>query len=124
MSTLTAGTTTASYSINGFGQRIVKSGSGVPSGHTDEFVYDEQGNFIGEYGSTGTYIDETVYLPNTTISVLSKGWGIAGFGLATPITITANGSSYFVTADWLNTPHIIQNTSGPTAWKLGSLRLW
>jgi YD repeat-containing protein len=54
MSTPTAGTTTAAYDINGFGQRIEKTGSSVPSGGTNVYVYDEQGNFLGEYGSTAT----------------------------------------------------------------------
>lgn len=117
MATLTAGTTTAAYSVNGFGQRIVKSGSGVPNGGTNEFVYDEQGNMLGEYSSTGGIIEETVYLPNTPVSVLSKGFGIAGFGAPTPLAVVTTGSTIAsVTADWLGAPHIIQNASKTVVW--------
>jgi RHS repeat-associated protein len=120
MSTLTAGTTTAAYDINGFGQRIEKTGSSVPSGGTNAFVYDEQGNFLGEYGSTGTIIEETAYLPNTPVSCLSKGFGIAGFGTGTPIAVftgTSGGTTSSMTADWLGAPHIIANSSKTYQWR-------
>jgi RHS repeat-associated protein len=120
MATAAAGTTTASYGINGFGQRISKAGSSVPSGGTNEFVYDEKGNLLGEYGSTGTIIEETGYLPNTPVSVLSKGWGIAGLGSASPYAVFtgANGATVSsTTPDWLNAPHIIANSSKTYQWR-------
>jgi RHS repeat-associated protein len=120
MSTLTAGTTTAAYDINGFGQRIEKTGSSVPSGGTNEYVYDEQGNLLGEYGSTGTIIEETGYLPNTPVSVLSNGFGIAGLGAASPTAVYTGASGATVaslTPDWLNAPHIITNSSKTYLWR-------
>jgi RHS repeat-associated protein len=120
MSTLTAGTTTAAYDINGFGQRIEKTGSSVPSGGTNEYVYDEQGNLIGEYGSTGTIIEETGYLPDTPISVLAKGFGLAGLGRAVPTAVYTgtNGSTVSsTTPDWLGAPHIIANSSKTYQWR-------
>jgi len=119
MATLVAGTTTAAFGINGFGQRITKSGSSVPSGGTNEFVYDEQGNMIGEYGSTGTMIEETAFLPDTPVSVLTKGFGIAGLGAPTPVAVftgAAGATVSSVTADQLGAPHIITNASKQYLW--------
>jgi RHS repeat-associated protein len=119
MATLTAGTTTSAFGINGFGQRITKAGSSVPSGGTNEFVYDEQGNMLGEYGSTGTMIEETAFLPDTPVSVLSKGFGIAGLSDATPVVVftgSAGATVSSVTADQLGAPHIITNASKQYLW--------
>jgi hypothetical protein len=44
----------AACGINGFRQRISKAGSAVPGVGTNEFVYGEQANLLGDYGSTGT----------------------------------------------------------------------
>jgi RHS repeat-associated protein len=120
MATATAGTTTASYGISGFGQRLSKAGTNVPSGGTNEFVYDELGNLLGEYGSTGTIIEETGYLPNTPLPVLSKGWGIAGLGTAVPygvFTGTNGATVSSTTPDWLGAPHIIANSSKTYQWR-------
>lgn len=119
MSTLLAGTTTASYGINGLGQRITKAGSDVPYGGKNEFVYDEQGNLLGEYGSTGTMIEETVYLPDTPVPVMSKGFGLAEFGAETPIAVltgSGGGTVSSITPDWLGAPHIITNGNNQYLW--------
>jgi RHS repeat-associated protein len=115
MSTLLVGTTTASYGINGLGQRISKTGNTVPNGGTNEYVYDEQGDLLGEYGSTGTIVQETGYLPNTPMSVLSEG-----YGTATPMAVYtgANGATVSsLTPDWIDAPHIITNSSKTYQWR-------
>lgn len=117
MSTLVAGTTTASYSINGFGQRIAKSGNTVPNGGTNEYVYDEMGNLIGEYGSTGTAVQEIVWLPDTPVPVLSGGFGMAGLGQAIPVTALSGTTSYYpITTDQTGAPHIIADPAKQLRW--------
>jgi RHS repeat-associated protein len=112
--------TTISYGINGFGQRVSKSGTGVPNGGTNEFVYDEQGHLIGEYGSTGTIVNETEWIPNTPVSVYSRGNGINAWTMdARPVAMltgAAGGTINPITADWLNTPHIIANSTKGIIW--------
>ncbi|MGZ3236890.1 MAG: RHS repeat-associated core domain-containing protein, partial [Burkholderiaceae bacterium] len=89
---LTAGG--ATYSYNGLGQRVRKTAGGV----TTLFAYDESGRLLGEYGPTGTAIQETVYLGDIPVAVL-----------------TATGT-YYVLADHLNTPRQINNASGQAVW--------
>ena len=56
---------------------------------------------LGEYNSTGGIVNETVYLGDTPVAVL---------------TGTGGATVYSVSADWLNTPHIIQNASKQNVW--------
>jgi hypothetical protein len=70
-------------------------------------------------GSTGTSIDETIWLPNTPVAALANG----GFGgSATPVAVltgsgaTLSALSAALSADWLNAPHIIQNSSRVSEW--------
>lgn len=101
MSSVTVGSVTTTYGVNGLGQRVTKSGTGVGGGGTNEYVYDEQGHLLGEYNSTGQRIEETVYLYNTPVTVMT--------GTGTP-------TFYALAADWQNTPHVIANSSGTFAW--------
>jgi YD repeat-containing protein len=43
---ISAAGVTTSYAVNAFGQRIRKTGSGVPNGAANEYVYDEQGGCV------------------------------------------------------------------------------
>jgi RHS repeat-associated protein len=101
MNSSIAARVTTSYAINGFGQRVRKSGSAVPNGEVNEYVYDQQGHLIGEYNSTGGVVNETVYIGDTPVAVL---------------TGTAGTTVYSLSADWLNSPHIIQNVSRQDVW--------
>jgi RHS repeat-associated protein len=101
MSSAIAGSITTSYAVNAFGERIRKIGSDVPNGEVNEYVYDEQGHLLGEYSSTGGIVNETVYLGNTPVAVLSG---------------TGGATVYSVSADWLNSPHIIQNAGKQDVW--------
>jgi RHS repeat-associated protein len=106
--------TATNYGINALGQRVLKYGSGVGNGGTNEYVYDQSGNLLGEYGSTGTMIDETVWLPATPVAALS-----GGYGMATPVAVLTRSSGATVSsesADWLNTPHIVANSSKVDQW--------
>ena len=101
MSSAVAGGVTTSYAVNAFGERVRKVGSEVPNGEVNEYVYDEQGHLLGEYSSSGGIVNETFYLADTPVAVL------AGSGGATV---------YSLSADWLSTPHIIQNASKLNVW--------
>ena len=55
----------ASYLINGLGQRSVKTGTtGV------RFVYDEAGRLLGEYDPGGALLQETLYLGDIPVAVV------------------------------------------------------
>lgn len=84
---------TTTYRYNGLGERVVKS---TLNGDTTYYVYDEQGLLLGEYDKTGSVNQETVYLGNLPVAVLTRP-GEAGF---VP-------SIHNVFADHLNTPRII-----------------
>jgi RHS repeat-associated protein len=99
-SALAAGVTT-SYAVNGLGQRVRKTGGDVPNGEVNEYVYDEQGHLLGEYNSTGGIVNETVYLADTPVAVLTGASG---------------ATVYSVGADWLDAPHIIQNAGKQEVW--------
>jgi RHS repeat-associated protein len=101
MSSATAAGVTTSYAVNAFGERIRKTGSSVPNGAANEYMYDEQGHLLGEYNSTGSIVNETVYLADTPVAILT---GTAG------TTVTS------VTADWLDAPHILQNANKQNIW--------
>jgi len=105
MASAVASGLTTSYAVDGLGQRIGKSGTGVPAGGASAFDYDEAGHLLGEYTSTGVVIEETVWLPNG--------------GRATPIAVltgTGAGTIYSLSPDWLDAPHILQNSAKKAVW--------
>jgi len=75
MASATVGGVTTHYGINGLGQRISKWASGVPNGGLNEYVYDLAGHLIGEYDSSGAIIEETVYLGDLPVAVLTGTGG-------------------------------------------------
>uniref|UniRef100_A0A0S4X0V5 Rhs-related protein n=1 Tax=Ralstonia solanacearum TaxID=305 RepID=A0A0S4X0V5_RALSL len=90
--------TTTSYLYNGLGQRVLKSGSNVPTGAT-RYVYDGAGHLIGEYDQSGNAIQETVYLGDT------------------PIATVKNGTPYYIYADQIDTPRVITDTNNLMVWR-------
>ena len=114
---VTAAAATTTYGVNGFGQRLTKTATGLSGGGKNEYLYDEQGHLIGEYDSTGTAIEETMVMPNTPMPVLFGGTGMQNLGTsAAPVAVLTSGGYYWIAADWQDTPHIIQNISKVTAW--------
>ncbi|MDC6180664.1 RHS repeat-associated core domain-containing protein, partial [Ralstonia solanacearum] len=89
---------TTSYLYNGLEQRVVKSGTNVPSGAT-RYVYDEAGHLIGEYDQSGNAIQETVYLGDT------------------PVGTVKNGTAYYIYADQIDTPRVITDTNNLMVWR-------
>ena len=91
------GAATNQYLLNGLGQRVSKSGSGVTSGR-NTFVYDEAGHLIGEYNASGALLKETVWLGDMPVGVLLP----SAINYAYP--------------DHLGAPWTIANQSGATIW--------
>ena len=94
LSSETAGTNAAHFAVNALGQRVEKTSSDG----TVLFAYDENGHLIGEYGGTGSLIEETVW-----------------FGEIPVATLRPNGSGgvdiYYIHTDQLNTPRRITRAS-------------
>ncbi len=97
LSRVSYGTSRTTYALNGLGQRVMKTGKGVSTG-TNRFVYDEQGHLLGEYNSTAGMIQETVYLGDTPVAVL------------TPI------ATHYIHPDHLDTPRAITDTANKVVW--------
>jgi RHS repeat-associated protein len=94
---VTAGIST-NYLYNAIGQRVSKSGQGVAGG-ANSYVYDEGGRLLGEYTAGGVAIQETVYLGDLPVAVLSDGVS-------------------YIYADHLNTPRrIVRSSDNATIWR-------
>jgi RHS repeat-associated protein len=87
-----AGATTT-YALNALGQRVKKT----TSGSSTYFVYDEVGHLVGEYDSSGTLIQETVWFGDAPV--------------ATPRPNGGGVNLFYVHTDHLNTP---RRTSRPS----------
>lgn len=83
------------YALNGLGQRLQKAG---PFGTTN-FVYDEQGQLLGEYAANGNPIQETVYLG------------------AQPVAVLKQNAIYYVHTDHLDTPRALSDTNNTVVWR-------
>ncbi|WP_230426189.1 RHS repeat domain-containing protein [Ralstonia syzygii] len=98
LASVTKNSTTTSYLYNGLGQRVLKSGSNVPTGAT-RYVYDGAGHLIGEYDQSGNALQETVYLGDT------------------PIATVKNGTPYYIYVDQIDTPRVITDTNNLMVWR-------
>ena len=111
------GTNTVNYLYNGLGQRVKKSGptSIIPTG-ANYYVYDEAGHLIGEYDANGKMIEETVYLDDLPIAVLTQ----TVTGTAPNQTTTTNVN--YIYADHINTPRIIvRATDNQIVWRWSAI---
>ncbi|HEX8615688.1 MAG TPA: RHS repeat-associated core domain-containing protein [Telluria sp.] len=95
-STTGIGGASVQYRYNGLGQRTIKSDA---AGASTYFVYNEAGQIVGEYNSTGTPIQETIYLEGMPVAVLK------------PRASGAEENAYYVYADHLATPRVITRAS-------------
>jgi len=92
MSGASSGANSTSYVYNALGQMIRKSGSAPGL-----MMYDEAGHLVGEYTSTGTLTQETIWLGDIPVA-----------------TIRPNGTSYdiyYVHTDQIDTPKVISRPS-------------
>jgi len=82
---------TTQYLINGFGQRVGKNST--------VFVYDERGHLIGEYNSNGSVIQETIWLGDLPVAVLTQA------------------GQYYINPDQIGAPLSITNSTGAVVWR-------
>ena len=103
MASATNGGVTANYTYNALGQRIRRATASV----TSLYVYDEAGHLAGEYTSTGSLVQETVW-----------------FGDIPVATVRPNGAGgvnfYYVHTDNLNTPRLVTDTANSIHWRWDS----
>ena len=66
------------------------------------FVYDEQGQLIGEYKGNAATITETVYLGKQPVAALKPS------------------ATYYIHSDHLNTPRVITNSANIIIWRWNS----
>jgi RHS repeat-associated protein len=92
LQTVLQGGITTTYSYNGLGQRVKKRGA-TDAGLT-QYVYDEQGHLLGEYDVFGNPLQETVYLGDMPIAVLTQ----TVVGTATGSVLVDNSTAASVTA--------------------------
>jgi RHS repeat-associated protein len=107
MSSVTIGSTTTTYGINGLGQRIKKVGAGVLPSGTRQFVYNLQGQLLGEYDGSGNMLKETVWLGSLPVALM------VGTG--------TSAANYYINPDNLTSPHIITDTTGNQVWNWDKL---
>ena len=105
MATLTKAGTTTTYSVDGMNRRVRKfSSTGASS--TVIFVYDQQGQLLGEYDQGGNAIREYVWLNSTPIA------------LFTPDTVTTNPPLvYYFHTDHLDAPRVAVDKSNGLRWR-------
>lgn len=101
---------TVTYSYNGLEQRARKTGpsSMVPTGAA-YYVYDEQGQILGEYDANGVPRYETVYLATTPVGVMKQAGTPAGGNIAVTL--------YNVHADQIDTPRVITRQDHTIVWR-------
>ncbi len=106
MATLTKAGLTTTYSYNAQGQRVRKFVSSGAS-TTVVFVYDQQGQLLGEYDQAGNAIREYVWLGSTPIAMFTPDPANA----ANPPLV------HYIHTDHLNTPRVVVDRSNNLRWR-------
>jgi len=103
MVTESTGSNVTNYTLNGFGQRVTKSGYGARSiaGGSEIFVYDTAGRLLGEYDAAGHVVQETAWLDNLPIATMtsSQVYTIYPDHLGAPRAIGSSGYNLVWTWD-------------------------
>jgi RHS repeat-associated protein len=113
LATMTNAGGTVTYSYNALELRVSKTGPTalVPNGAA-YYVYDEEGNLLGEYDANGVPIYETIYL-GSPVGVVKQTGTVAASDIAI--------SLYNVSVDQLGAPRIITRQSDEAvAWRWDS----
>ncbi len=96
------GTTLATYAYNAVGQRVRRIASGIET----ISLYDESGQWLGDYNSYGAAEQQVIWLGNLPVGV------IVGNG--------ATAKLYYVEADALGTPRsVVDPVRNVTVWRWG-----
>jgi RHS repeat-associated protein len=101
---------TVNYLYNGYGQRVYKSGptAMVPTGAA-YYLYDEQGQLLGEYDSNGAPVYETIYLGSLPVGVQKQTGTAANSDIQTTV--------YNVHADQIATARVITQQDQTIVWR-------
>ena len=83
LASVKVGTVTSSYTLNGLGQRVKKAGSA-----TVYFAYDEQGRLLGDYDASNRPQQETLYLGDIPVAVLTGDGTLIDNSTTASVTIT------------------------------------
>jgi len=100
LATLTRAGVTSSFNYDAGGQRVRK----VVGSSRPHYVYDQNGQLLGEYNSVGGALQEFVWLGNTLVAVLTN-------------STTTEPRVYYAYSDHLNAPRVIVNSAGDARWK-------
>jgi RHS repeat-associated protein len=104
LSSVTEAGATVNFGVNALGQRVSKTSSDG----TVLFAYDEQGHLIGEYGPTGSLLEETVWLGDIPVATLRPD-------------SSGGVDIYYVDTDRLDTPRAITRAADNTVvWRWSS----
>ena len=106
IATLTRADVTASYDYDAERRRVRKFTSAGPAS-TVIFVYDLDGQLLGEYDQTGKALREYVWLDGTPVAMFTSD----------PANASNPPLTYFIHADHLNTPRIVVDRNGAKRWR-------
>jgi RHS repeat-associated protein len=106
LTTLTKSGVTSTYSYDNDGQRIRKFSSTGPQS-TVIFVYDVQGQLLGEYDHEGRAIREYIWLDNVPVAMF----------MPDPAHASGPPLVFHIHADHLNTPRAVFDTDGVPRWQ-------
>ena len=104
--TLTKAGVTTTYDYNAFGQRIRKHGTSGTSS-TVIFVYDKDGQLLGEYDASGAPIREYVWLRSTPIAMF----------MPDPANPSGEPLVYYIHTDHLDAPRIVVDRDNHVRWR-------
>ena len=110
LTTLTRSGATVSFSYDGAGRRVrkfVSAGTGAGAATTVIFVYDQNGQVLGEYDQAGNALREYVWLGSTPVALFTPDSSNA----ANPPV------AYFVHADHLDTPRVVVDRNNVVRWR-------
>jgi RHS repeat-associated protein len=107
---------TVNYLYNAFEQRARKTGpSSVIVSGINDYVYDTDGQLVGEYDANGNPLQETVYLDGQPVAVLKE---VLTSDNGTPPAVTAQVNVYYVYTDQIATPRVItQALDNQIVWR-------
>lgn len=110
MSSATTAGGTVTYVYNALNLRVRKSAatSLVPTGQS-HFVYDENGQLLGEYDASGNPLYETIYLGMVPVGALKQTGTAGGNNLAVSV--------YNVHSDQIATPRLITQQDHTIVWR-------
>ena len=109
MVTLTKAGSTTTYAYDTEGRRIrkfISGGTGAGAASTVLFVYDLNGQLLGEYNSTGQPIREYVWFNSTPVAIFTPDPANA----ANPPLV------YYIQTDHLNTPRVVFDKANRVRW--------